>query len=448
MKNTKKYFLLLIAVVSVHLFFLSKLLFTAWPEMLLWPYLWLHGILPYKDVAIVHTPLLLMKLSVWYGLFGVGITQLKIFTWILIIFTDILVFWVSKKLWNQKTALIILSTFAFWQIFFDGNGLWFDLLLAPLAVLTFYFVSRKKYIWAGIFWAIAFFTKQTAVFFLIPIGYVLVKNSRLKIQNYKNFTFGALSVVAIFAIILGSFGILPDFYKWAINFGIFVLPRAQGQIQLPGIRNFLIAASPFAIFIPFLYKKQTRNINILLWAIAGCLGAYPRFEYFHFQPAIPFLAMSAGTTIMEVKDWPVKVFIYIYILGGLLLFTNYLVRNYDKGTRFYEQDVTDVSSYVKSNTKPGDKIFVMNWWDNIYALTGTMPATDPWVPQLSWYQEVSGIQEKEVANLEASRPAIIVLQDYSEAGLASYKPQIIYNYVMANYKFKEKVDDIEILISR
>jgi len=88
----------------------------------------------------------------------------------------------------------------------------------------------------------------------------------------------------------------------------------------------------------------------------------------------------------------------------------------------------------------------MNWWDNIYALTGTLPATDPWVPQLSWYQDIPGIQEKEVLDLTKSKPKLIILQDYVDSGLASYIPQKLYTYVMSNYHLKEKVDGLEILI--
>ena len=454
MKNWQKITLILLGIIGIHLLLLTQLKFTAWPEMTLWPYLWLHGILPYKDVAIAHTPLLLMKLAVFYKLFGVGILQLKIFTWILIIFTDILIYWVVKKLWNTKTALIAVSVFAFWQMFFDGNGLWFDLLLIPLSVLTFYFVSKKKYFWVGIFWAIMFFTKQTAAFFLLPIGFSLVQSTKWKtdsvskVQSMMRFIYGGLIVLGIFTLLLVTFKLLPSFYDWAVRFGIFILPKAEGQIQLPDVRTLLMATLPFAIFIPFLINKKTRNLNLLLWAFAGALGAYPRFEYFHFQASLPFLAIASGIVLTGVKNKWTKVFIGIYIFGSIFLFANFFLRNYHEGTRFYEQNVIDVVNYVKENSKPGDKIFVMNWWDNIYALTEDLPATDPWVPQLSWYQGISGIQEKEVTDLKDSKPKLILLQDYVDSGLASYKPQKVYDYVMTNYELKEKVDGIEVLIPK
>ena len=124
------------------------------------------------------------------------------------------------------------------------------------------------------------------------------------------------------------------------------------------------------------------------------------------------------------------------------------MRNWGEGTRFYEQDVQDVVAYVDSNTKPTDKIFVMNWWDSVYSLSDRLPAVDPWIPQLSWYTEIPGIQEKMVENLITSKPKMIILFPYSDSGLSAYIPQKVYDYVTQNYKLKEKVDDIEVLVSK
>lgn len=434
-------------ILILHLLLLIKLKFTAWPEMLLWPYLMIKGFLPYANIAIAHTPLLLLKLALFYKIFGVGIIQLKIFTWIVVLLLDGLVFWISRKIWNYKVALLALASFVFWQLFFDGNGLWFDLFAGFLAFVSFYFVQKKNWIWAGVFWALAFVSKQTAVWFLIPIGVDLI-SQKLSGENIKKFIIGFFVIATPFTLILLAYGILPDFYSWAINFGIFVLPKAQGQVQLPDLKNLAVSLFPFLIFVPLIFKNGRKNIYLAIWAVAGALGAYPRFEYFHFQPAIPYLAIASGLVFSEIKYlkglW--KVFIFIYLIGSLYLFTNYFMRNFNEGTRFYEQDVVDVVSYVKANTTPGDNIFIMNWWDNVYVLTDTLPATNPWIPQLSWYQEIDGIQEKEVFGLQTTRPKMILLNPYSESGLGGYIPQKVYDYVNANYKVVQKVDDIEILV--
>ena len=124
------------------------------------------------------------------------------------------------------------------------------------------------------------------------------------------------------------------------------------------------------------------------------------------------------------------------------------MRNYKEGTRFYEANVIDVVDYVKYNTDPGDAIFVLNWWDNIYTLTDTVPSTNPWVPQLSWYLERPGIQEEMIEGLVENPPKFIIFSPYSSFGLSAYIPQKVYNYVTENYKLGNRVDNLEILIPK
>jgi hypothetical protein len=292
-----------------------------------------------------------------------------------------------------------------------------------------------------------FLTKQTAIWFLVPILFQVWLRDKKQIHVFIK---GNALVFSIFILILFVFNLLPSFYNWAINFGVFVLPRSVGQIQLPDIKNLIVSLFPFSIFIPLLLIKKMKLKNLAMWSLAGIIGAYPRFEYFHFQPGIAFLAF--GTAIFFItfnkKDVLSKILIPVYILGCLYLTFSFVIRNYGEGVRFYDASVQEVILYVKNNTVPKEKIFVMNWWDNVYPLTNTLPATDSWVPQLSWYQEIPGIQEKEVNDLIESKPKLILLQNYSEAGLASYKPQKVYDYVMANYKLKEKIDGIDILIPK
>jgi hypothetical protein len=403
----------------------------------------IKGWLPYTDIAIAHTPLMLVKLAVFFKIFGVGILQLKIFTWTLVLLLDILVFWVSKKLWGVKTAIVAVGFFTFWQIFFEGNGLWFDLFMGVAALVSFYFAKSKRFIWAGIFWALAFISKQTAVWFLFPIGFTLLKN----IKELKKFVLGILWIIIPSTLIIWKMGILPDFYKWAIDFGIFVLPKAQGQVQLPDLKNLAISLFPFTVFLPLFVMKRKESLSLFLWSLAGMMGAYPRFEYFHFQPALPYLAI--GSSLVFIGNWHkkeiAKVFIPIYVIGSLYLFGGFFMRNFGEGTRFFETDVSDVSGYVKSNTAKGDKIFVLNYWDNVYALSETLPATVFWIPQLSWYMERPGVQDRIVADLKNTKPAIIILNPYSKVGLSAYKPNLVNDFVENHYKIKTTVDGLQIL---
>src|SRR3990172_10040097 len=97
---------LIFFILLFHLFLLLTLKFTAWPEMTFWPYLMLKGWFPWRDIAIAHTPLLLVDLTIFYKIFGLGLVQLKVYTWILILATDFLLFWVARRLWDKQSLAL------------------------------------------------------------------------------------------------------------------------------------------------------------------------------------------------------------------------------------------------------------------------------------------------------------------------------------------------------
>lgn len=447
MKN--KNYILLVGILAAHLALLIKLKFTAWPEMLIWPYLMIKGWLPYTDIAIAHTPLMLFDLSIIYKLFGVGVLPLKAFTWALIIFSDILVFWVFKKLWNFRIAFSALLAFIFLNLFFDGNGLWFDLYMGVLAFLSFYFSRKEKFFWAGVFWSLAFLSKQTAVWFLIPIAFDILrpplKGNPLKVA--ASFAFGVILVLLPFLFLLFIFHIIPSFWDWAVKFGIFILPKSQGQTQFPDLKGLAKAAFPFLILIPLIIKRKKESWSLFLWSFAGCLGAFPRFEYFHFQPAIFYLSIEFGLVFTDFRKFNkiLQLFFVVFILVNGILFAGFLKKNFGQETRFYESDFSRVISFVKEKTSPGDYIFVLNWWDSLYALTDTIPATKPLVPQLAWYQEINGVQKKEVEDISFLKPKIVIFNPYTNTGLSSYIPRELYNYIDKNYVETMRIGNIKVL---
>lgn len=430
--------LILILLVQLVLFFNIK--FTAWPEMTFWPYLILKGWFPYKDIAIAHTPLLLVDLTIFYKLFGVGILQLKIYTWTLILLTDVLLFGIVKEIWNKRTAVLSLLFYIPIQIFYNGNGLWFDLALAPIALVIFYLLRKKNYLWAGIFWVLAFLVKQTAFWFLIPIGLTLIENNFKK--NIKGFLTGAVILLAPSVLIVWLLGIFPDFVFWAFKFGIGILPRAQGQISLPSLRQVIVSFLPFSIlaFIPFM-KKKKENFILFVWCVAGIMGAFPRWELFHFQPALPFLVIVLGSSFLRIKKIKpfLRLALFIYLPLNIVLISRYVLHEWGGETRFFDSGVKKISNYIKENAGVGDRIYLLNTWDNVYMLSNTLPAVRPWIPHLLWYMELPGIQENMVSDLDNAKPKMIVQKEYNKEGLGSYRPELISDYISENYKLGDKV---------
>lgn len=364
--------------------------FTTWPEMLAWPYLILQGWLPYRDIAIAHNPLLLLDLAIFFKLFGVGIMQLKIYTWLLIAFNAYLTYFVGKKFWTKNIGLLSSFLYLVLCIIFEGNGLWFDLALTPFALLLYLFIRQKKYVWAGVIFALGFLTKQTFIYFLIP---VLI--SRI---NWKKFVIGVLPIASIFALYLFTNNLISDYYNWAIKFGILYLPSAVGQIQLPAIKQLLFALLPFSVFV-FSFEYL-----VFLFAVVGALGVYPRWELFHFQPALPFLALAISIFVFssskKLTKYSVLFLLLIFIIIGIK-------RNLGNVTRFYEKDVQLVVSQLTVDRSPST-LYVINYWDNIYALTDTKPSK-PLIPYIPWYLTYGDTKNVILNNLKSEMPEVVVI---------------------------------------
>lgn len=366
--------------------------------MLAWPYLILQGWLPYRDIAIAHNPLMLLDLVIFFKLFGVGILQLKIYTWILIVINVFLTYFVAKSFWSKKVAFVSSLLYLILCIVYQGNGLWFDLALAPFALLLFYTLKKKDYLWVGIIFALGFLTKQTFVYFVLPIIYYIFKSSSFK-KDISKFILGNSIIFIILGVGLLSFGILDDYYSWAINFGIFYLPNIDGQISLPNLKQFAFA------FLPFLLSVVSAEYLLFVFAFVGLLGVYPRWELFHFQPALPFIAIALSIFLSSKKDWVYKLVVGLLVSAFLVVG---IYRSLGPNTRFYENDVRKTVSAINSLESKPQTLYVINYWDNLYALTNTQPPK-PLIPYIPWYLSFENNREIIINGLKINTPEAVVI---------------------------------------
>ncbi|MFC1624889.1 hypothetical protein ACFL15_00775 [Patescibacteria group bacterium] len=93
----KKNILFLIALISIHIFILFGLQFTAWPEMFSYPYLRNNGFLIYKDMIHPYPPVLTLALSIIFKILGYKLLTLRIFTYLIVITNDLIIFYYPKK---------------------------------------------------------------------------------------------------------------------------------------------------------------------------------------------------------------------------------------------------------------------------------------------------------------------------------------------------------------
>ena len=440
-KFTKNVKILLILALVAHLLLLLLTKFTAWPEMLTWPYQLLEGWRPYQDIAIVHTPLLIVILSAFYKIVGVGIFQLQIFTWIVALASTFLAWIITKKLWGPKVAIIAAFIYPLYHIFYEGNGLWFDLLLAPLFLFIYYLIRNKSYIAAGIIFAASLFTKQTAIWIVIPVFIDLFLSGSRKIweleKRYIPFLYGAVLIILFGTIVMYLSGILPYFTHWAIEFGILTLPMLPGQIALPDVTEFMKSIFPLTpLLILVLLSRDKKTTTMLLWSIFASFGVYPRWELFHFQPAIPFMVVGTAllvdraTRIAKITARQIVIFVTLFLV--LVLFARSFIRSCGSSVRFYDKTIEEVVASVQLFSKNSDGIYVINYWDSVYALSDRKPVTKPLVPYIPWYLEYQDLGEYIALQVRSTLPAVIVRGDY-EDGLSSYRIEFLEDTIDRYY---------------
>lgn len=423
-----KYWKIIFAfLLSFHLLLLMVTRFTAWPEMLFWPYLILKGWLPYRDIGIAHSPLLVLVLTGFYKVMGVGIWQQQIFSRGLALLTDILIFFAIKRLFDRKTALLALFFYIFFQVYYDGNGVWFDHALAIFSVTIFYFLNQKKPFLAGLFFGLALLTKQTAFWFLLPILLARPSPSLFK---------GVFFVASLFFLTLLLFGLQNDYFNWTILFGVGTLPGLAAKTPSSGV--LFSALVPLLIFIPLARSKNKYLSGLLAWSVAAAMGILPRFELFHFQPALPFLALAFALSLTKPRRLT-----YLVILATLLLVSRWLIKNIFQPIRFYEAHDQETVRLVDTLTTDNELIFVTNYWDNLYPLTNTLPATRPFIPQLTQYITPS-FDQSLATDLLVNQPRVVVRGQFTPPD-DPFRFEKINNFIDNHYQPVTAVGGVDIL---
>ncbi len=432
----KKGYLFLLLV--FHLLILSRLQFTAWPEMVSFPFLINHGFVTYSDMVHAYPPLLISTLSVLYKIFGYKILVLKVFGWSSILVSDLLIFKIILKIMKkQNTALFGVLVYVILQPILEGNMVWPDLFIVPFLLLTFLMLSQKKYFFAGVAIGLALLTKQTAVLYIVYCILYIVLTER-NLRKLINFTIGGSIIGLLFLLNLISQKSLVDFVNWTIIYPSKYWTKFPGYVQLsPTLRENLILLTliaPFAFLVLKAKNKIFADKNFLLlfgFLICGIVGVYPRFSFFHFQGALAFLVILYLYLIKNKYILLIPVF--------LILILQYNQINL-KGDRFWSQSDLDLAQIIESDSIINKPIYLLGVPSQYYVFANRLPNI-PWLDGFGWYLEIPGVQEEVIQGFKKNPPEEIFWQtpiDGNWYDIGAYQPKMISDYIVNNYtKTKE-----------
>jgi len=131
----------------------------------------------------------------------------------------------------------------------------------------------------------------------------------------------------------------------------------------------------------------------------------------------------------------------------IFLSGRHIYRNWGLETRFYDSLTKKVVSEVKEKVKPNEKIQVINYWDNIYPLTDTLPSFKPWTPYLTWYLKYPSIENKYVYEMGINKPNVIVQGKFVENSPNSYEILELHNFIENFYEPIKTIDgQVDVLL--
>lgn len=416
--------ILLILLLGLHLFLLVNLQFTAWPEVVSFPYLMSRGFLLYKDAIHVYPPLLDFILLVIYKIFGFKLLPLQIFTWVLILINDLLMFLLVKKLSGKiNTALLSVLVYVLLQPVLEGNMLWYDTaLVTPLLASLYFYLVKKNYWLIGVSLAAAVLIKQTAgIFILVFLGYLI--SQKIKITKI---ILPILITGGLFLVYLLATNSLSQFINWNLYYPVVYWNKFPGYVQFVLTKkDYLIM---LLLFVPVLFSRINHKSFLVFLLLACAVMVYPRFSYFHLQPALVLLVIIGS----GLK----KNLIYGYVPVILLIITLPILKNlWGREARFYSSAEFKQADYLSTQIKPDEKVYLLGPFSSLYVLANRLPPRI-WTDNFGWYLEIPGVQQNIINSWEANIPEYIFWQppqpgEWYQPG--TYQPKLITDWIKANY---------------
>jgi hypothetical protein len=184
-----------------------------------------------------------------------------------------------------------------------------------------------------------------------------------------------------------------------------------------------------------LVKKQ--YIPVLLY-LAGLVSIYPRFSFFHMQPAIAIAALSLGALPLKKTERVLSsIFVVIFIL--------FLIRGttFAADVRFLGEKDIRLSQEIASQVEPNTSILFISIPSQYYVLTNHLPPK-PWLDTYGWYYEMPGESKRVDAAFQNDPPDYIIRQQPQQGSwydLGTYEPEVIRQLIENSYFEQEKINN-------
>ena len=298
-----------------------------------------NGLLPYKDLNIIVTPLFHIIGVAFLKVFGKSLLSFKIYNIVICLTTYFTMFKIFKNLNIKKENSIIYLLLIF--LITSGiavSGANYNLLAIEFVLITILLVVKNKqnYIVYGLLIFATALTKQNiGIYLAIGLtGYILVNRIDIIKKVFKMYITVCLSGI-IFLFVLNKIGILYDFYSYTFA-GIMEFKNNNFTLTIYTVIFLLeILMCMFNVYVinnkKIKIDKSIKNnvVNILVISIPMLLVAYPIFNWFHIMTSflimpLSFIYLLDQTFLKDIitKEKIVIFLLFIFILIKIIVTMN------------------------------------------------------------------------------------------------------------------------------
>jgi len=447
------------------------------PRVIFQPWVLQRGFLLYENIADQHSPLMPLILMPLVPVFSDGLRLAKVVLVALISLSTLLTFLAGQRAAGWIAGIGAALFFVIWSPAFGFGKLWHETFLAPLYLLLLLFYepsasgrSVKSLVFLGFLCGVAVLVKQHAVVvfaaFVLWNAFTNWHGRRLFKSTLRDT--GIISLAAILPVMAFAIyhyvqaGTLANLLYWTISFN-FVSGFTSLAAQAPSMAQIGTMASaclllPTAIF----YLIELRGKNDKAWLSLGwglillvcsSLTAYPRFQFFHLQAALPVLAWLSSLMLtyalrsrnsnaalqpspLFARGIAIALLAYWLVTAGSVYLSVFRVEEPRKVWEY--TDLVPLADEVRQRIGPTDCFYIFpddEATANLYYLTRCSPPRF-WVFSYPWYM-LDSVKSKILLTLQADPPRWIVYFP-GRWDIEARAPEIM-GYMQDNYQRDTKL---------
>jgi 4-amino-4-deoxy-L-arabinose transferase-like glycosyltransferase len=314
-----------------------------------------EGLTPYVDFSYVHPPLQIYTYALFFRLFGVSLSTAKLAPLISSCLSVILIFVISKKLFEKKTAffagIFFLLTPMFLAFSDQGYGMWESLVFL---LLSFYFALGNKITSSAILFTISLFFRYLILTYL-PFLLILIFFRK---GNPRKFLFAFILFSLI--VFLSAYMFFGDnFIRDTILFQInarFASTRPKMVFQYFNFGFFTLFLCATSAFIAFLERdKQLMLFSLYpIFVDIFLFISFKNIAYHYFLLSLPFAMIAVARAFSTSKETVLKLFIVLVFI--LVFYTNLTTLDFYINPKNSE-NIYQVKQWIQNRILPGEKIF-------------------------------------------------------------------------------------------